>query len=163
MLYIRKQFCCGTGQQICSFSTLGRINNFAFESLFLIYKEHLICFLLLDFRLISPVFSSWLLNVRPWFFFFLSCNYLWEFLCSFESLQWENVEIVNSSFRLLLLSDSSFPLTFFGWSVWGSYSEVSRFTSCGPLKNQWGEKDRTSIGCLQDKCLACCSISSASH
>lgn len=61
-----------------------RTNKLAFESLVLICKEHLICFLFLNFRLINPVFSSWPLNVFPCFS--LNCNYLLEILVFFGEL-----------------------------------------------------------------------------
>lgn len=99
-----------SGSTFCLFSIFDRTNKFAFESLVLIYKEHLICFLLLKFRLIHPVFSSCPLNVLP----VLPPTVITyqELLCSFESLQWENSEVVNNGFRPLLHSSSSFPYPF---------------------------------------------------
>lgn len=48
------------------------------------FIKHLICFLLLNFRLIHPLFSSWPLDVLPWFS--LSCNYLLGILVFFWEL-----------------------------------------------------------------------------
>ena len=81
-LYIRKQLIVGVGQHILPVQHMfDRRNNFAFESLVLIYKEHLICFLLLNLRLIHPLFSSWPLGILPCFP--LHCNYLLGILVFF--------------------------------------------------------------------------------